>query len=170
MTAMETANSPPVGAPVTAATASSASGQTTDAPLISLHWEDVSVSVSIVGTSAQQPSKQYSVFPELDPNLPSRKDLRPIKLGKGLIGGAGGGGGGTKAAPLRGNTTKSGGRGNSSGAAVGALKKCHICQRGFNKMSYLKRHIQSHSSVKPYQCDICGWGELLFLAVLLLGL
>ena len=37
-------------------------------------------------------------------------------------------------------------------------KKCHLCGKGFNKASYLKRHVLSHSSVKPYRCDICNWG------------
>ena len=37
-------------------------------------------------------------------------------------------------------------------------KKCHICGKGFTKASYLKRHVLSHSSVKPYRCDICNWG------------
>ena len=37
--------------------------------------------------------------------------------------------------------------------------KCPICGKGFNKPTYLKRHILSHSSVKPYKCDICNWGE-----------
>ena len=36
--------------------------------------------------------------------------------------------------------------------------KCHLCGKGFNKATYLKRHILSHSSVKPYKCDICNWG------------
>lgn len=37
--------------------------------------------------------------------------------------------------------------------------KCHLCGKGFNKATYLKRHILSHSSVKPYKCDICNWGK-----------
>ena len=37
-------------------------------------------------------------------------------------------------------------------------KKCHLCGKGFSKASYLKRHVLSHSSVKPYRCDICNWG------------
>ncbi len=37
--------------------------------------------------------------------------------------------------------------------------QCPICQKPFTKTTYLKRHILSHSGVKPYKCDICGWGE-----------
>ena len=37
-------------------------------------------------------------------------------------------------------------------------KKCHLCGKGFTKASYLKRHILSHSSVKPFRCNICNWG------------
>jgi len=40
-----------------------------------------------------------------------------------------------------------------------ATKHCPICKKGFTKTTYLKRHILSHSKVKPYNCDICGWGE-----------
>jgi len=38
------------------------------------------------------------------------------------------------------------------------LKRCPICNAGFNKGTYLKRHIASHSQNKPHKCDICGWG------------
>ncbi|CAB4062250.1 KRAB [Lepeophtheirus salmonis] len=37
-------------------------------------------------------------------------------------------------------------------------KKCHICGKGFYKLTYLKRHILSHSNSKPIRCEICGWG------------
>ena len=39
------------------------------------------------------------------------------------------------------------------------MKRCPICNAGFNKGTYLKRHIASHSQNKPHKCDICGWGE-----------
>ena len=39
------------------------------------------------------------------------------------------------------------------------LKRCPICNAGFNKGTYLKRHIASHSQNKPHKCDICGWGQ-----------
>ena len=153
---METTGAPPAASPATGAGTPVVSNGIPDADsaMIAINWEDVAVTVSIVGTTAQQPSRHYQVFPELDSSLPSRRDLRPIKLGKNLSGGkvqsgvakgpAGGRGPGGKGVPLVGG---------------GGPKKCHICGRGFNKMTYLKRHIQSHSSIKPYQCEICGWGE-----------
>lgn len=50
--------------------------------------------------------------------------------------------------------------GNATVPAPGGqkLKRCPICNAGFNKGTYLKRHIASHSQNKPHKCDICGWG------------
>ena len=53
-------------------------------------------------------------------------------------------------------SSKTGGNNDPNSAT---LKKCHICGRGFHKATYLRRHLQSHSSVKPYKCEICGWGK-----------
>jgi len=48
---------------------------------------------------------------------------------------------------------------NGNAASGGQkLKRCPICNAGFNKGTYLKRHIASHSQNKPHKCDICGWG------------
>ena len=52
----------------------------------------------------------------------------------------------------------------TNGSTTGVEKpvqNCPICKKSFSKAAYLKRHVLSHSTVKPYKCDVCNWGELL---------
>ena len=54
----------------------------------------------------------------------------------------------------------------TNGSTTGVEKpvqNCPICKKSFSKAAYLKRHVLSHSTVKPYKCDVCNWGELFVL-------
>ena len=94
------------------------------APLISLAWNDISV--SLIHLDSNNDSPAIAVYPEADAvKLPHAKKMV---------------------------------RQQQQQVSQKPLKTCHICGRGFHKATYLKRHIQSHGSVKPYKCKICGWG------------
>eukprot|EP00095_Tigriopus_kingsejongensis_P008078 maker-scaffold1604_size34042-snap-gene-0.10 protein:Tk08078 transcript:maker-scaffold1604_size34042-snap-gene-0.10-mRNA-1 annotation:"oocyte zinc finger protein 6-like" len=150
-------------------------GMEEDEPLISLPWENMEVSLSLVNTVSNQ---TYQVYPQLDDRLPSRKSLRTMKKLLQLkqqqqqqrkhtsVNGP-------KAPALNGNPNpmkahssppkalppvEVGPPSQTGVEADGSVKSCHICGKSFSKTTYLKRHIQSHSTVKPYKCDICGWG------------
>ena len=131
-------------------------------PLVSLAWQDVTVTATVLGLGNNQPAQ--AVYPKFDEKLPYRRGIKlPTNLAKL-----------TKPAaklPMRNPTNMQQQQRlqqqrqhqqqpsqvqNKNGG--GGVKKCHICGRGFNKATYLKRHILSHSSVKPFKCNICGWG------------
>lgn len=162
-------------------------------PLISIPWSNMEMSVSLLNTVSTQ---TYQVFPQLDDRLPSRKSLRTMKKllalkqqqqhqqqqqlrqkqtqppakSNGTTIKAHVSPGLPKAAPRHAaattpNETDLG----SLGASAGPMK-CHICGKSFSKATYLKRHIQSHSTVKPHKCDICGWGETFFAFPFILDL
>ncbi|AAS54419.1 AGL071Cp [Eremothecium gossypii ATCC 10895] len=35
------------------------------------------------------------------------------------------------------------------------IHKCHFCEKAFKRKSWLKRHLLSHSTMKPYSCPWC---------------
>ncbi|TRY75739.1 hypothetical protein TCAL_01652 [Tigriopus californicus] len=157
--------------------ASSGSAFPSSAPLISIPWSNMEVSVSLLNTVSTQ---TYQVFPQLDDRLPSRKSLRTMKKllalkqqqqqqfhQKHAHAPAKSNSAAMKAhaTPLRpritprhaaATTPNEAEAGGGGGASNGM--KCHFCGKSFSKATYLKRHIQSHSTVKPHKCDICGWG------------
>ncbi|XP_041372535.1 uncharacterized protein LOC121385813 [Gigantopelta aegis] len=42
------------------------------------------------------------------------------------------------------------------GASEADIFKCAICQREFSDRNTMKKHVKSHSSEKPYECQTCG--------------
>lgn len=44
---------------------------------------------------------------------------------------------------------------NRNGGDSDNIHKCHLCEKSFKRKSWLKRHLLSHSSVKPYNCPWC---------------
>ncbi len=149
-----------------------------DKPLIAINWSEMDVTAKLVTNAAPAGIlvERFAVYPKLDDRLPHRRMIKPLSMKnkfrmqqqqKNHVTVAG--------SPLKGppaglppavkNVSKAPGSGPtvarrmSNGSGNGEkVKRCHICGKGFNKSTYLKRHIQAHSSVKPYKCDICGWG------------
>merc|ERR1711915_517191 len=36
--------------------------------------------------------------------------------------------------------------------------QCHLCGAKFKAQKYLKKHLLSHTNIKPFTCDVCGKG------------
>jgi hypothetical protein len=155
-----------------------------DRPLLAINWSGMVISAKLVtnATPGGILAERFSVFPQLDDRLPHRRALKPLKMKnklriqQNLRTGAVTATAMMAAAQMQQAKTKNVVVRKMPGAAAVAqvkrpapgaaaanggenLKHCHICGRGFSKSTYLKRHIQSHSSVKPYKCEICGWGK-----------
>ncbi len=169
-----------------------------DPPLISLPWQNIRVSATVVGVA--NGGVECELYPRLDERLPHRKGVRaalqinPKVVGKGKAKAAAG----AAAAALRphpggalhGLSQASRAALNKSRVVAGGVRhqhqqkaaavtsalvgghrrvnlgngvdksmQCPICRKGFTKTTYLKRHIQAHSGVRPHKCEICGWGE-----------
>ena len=60
-----------------------------------------------------------------------------------------------KPKPAKSKTSTANGSANTpaSGSAE-KVQNCPICNKSFTKTSYLKRHIASHSNIKPFKCEI----------------
>ena len=149
-----------------------------DKPEVSLEWSDIQVTFKVLSDAAgNDDSPAYAIYPEVDPAAPSsktlyaqrkrlirsQKDKNPMTLSN-LIGNSAVLGSVPASNSTNGHDFASDDQEGSVGPGEGSqsdtpLKKCHICGRGFNKTTYLKRHILSHSSVKPYKCNICNWGK-----------
>ena len=115
-------------------------------PLVSVEWQDVSVTATVLGISST-PAMPYAVYPKFDEKLPYRRGIKaPLNLAKLA----------NMNKKIALTVAKNG---NDTAEGDKTIKKCHICGRGFNKTTYLKRHILSHSKVKPYKCEICAWGN-----------
>ncbi len=145
-------------------------------PLVGLAWSDITVTATVVGVAA---NGEYQIYPKTDEKLPHRKGVRAaLHIGPKVVGSkvAANKGGPVSMRPHHGASklglsqssrmisknrvvvpTQQPRKGSNNGLAKNL--QCPICQKGFTKNTYLKRHIQSHSGVKPYKCDICGWGE-----------
>ncbi len=146
-----------------------------DAPLLALEWKNVTVKAVLVGvTSASKYDGQ--VFPVLDERLPHRRGVRvAFPPAEKILPRMGLGGKAAKVAKVD-DEVNDGVIVPDHGAAVMSnmtngidpsgkprTKHCHICNKAFHKTNYLKRHVLSHSTVKPHKCNICGWGECLLL-------
>ena len=110
--------------------------ESNNGPLISIAWKNISVTAvpTLITGQTEDEVADFQVYPNWEEKLPYAKSAR-------------------KLIPNSMHPTK------STQASSGLpLRSCHICGRSFHKMTYLKRHIQSHSSVKPFKCKICGWG------------
>lgn len=44
--------------------------------------------------------------------------------------------------------------GLKGGSANGNHFPCSVCQKKFNRQSYLKTHMISHTGIKPFECDV----------------
>ena len=148
-------------------------------PEVSIEWTDIKVSFRVLNDASSEPDNYFSLFPEIDPGAPSsrtlhsqrrrllksQKDRNPMTLSN-LIGGSGSGFEARADLVPNGAIAESSAESSDAPApdpmtsnATGGSKKCPVCGKGFKKSMYLKRHLKSHSSEKPYKCNICNWGK-----------
>ena len=153
-------------------------------PDVGLEWSNISIKFRVVGQDFHSSNDEYDLYPNVDPQAPSHRSLTLLKRTQrrsqiaesntlsGYIGSSGGSSersGDNHSVTSSGNNSEIGdgkskkvpnsATNGSSNGAEKPIKHCPICKKSFSKAAYLKRHIQSHSSVKPYKCEICNWGK-----------
>ena len=137
---------------------------------VSLKWSNMQVKFRVVA-DFQTSQDEYDLFPSLDATAPSFRSLtlqkrllkRTQVLQDNTLTGYIGSSSGSNSLDNQSVASKESSKdcknnANSDRGENKPVKHCPICKKTFSKATYLKRHILSHSSVKPYKCDICNWG------------